>query len=80
MRSAKTFLMKTDRSEGLADRDPASRYELPRRLEAIGFGTPPGSVRGTLERRGAKRFVKCVFVTKCIVIALLYHCKTVLLY
>jgi hypothetical protein len=82
MRSAKTFLTKTDRSEGLADRDPASRYELPRRLEVIGFGTPPppGSVRGTLERRGANIFVKCVFVTKCIVITLLYHYKTVLLY
>jgi hypothetical protein len=33
--------MKTDRSEGLADRVPASRYELSRRLEVIGFGTPP---------------------------------------
>jgi hypothetical protein len=41
MRFAKTFLTKTDRLEGLADRDPASRYELPRRLEVIGFGTPP---------------------------------------
>jgi hypothetical protein len=80
MRSAKTSLTKIDRSVGLADRDPASRYELSRRLEAIDFGTPPGSVRGTLERRGANRFVKCVFVTKRIEIALLYHCKTVLLY
>jgi hypothetical protein len=49
MRSAKTFLTKTDRSKGLADRDPALRYELPQRLEVIGFGTPPGSVHGTLE-------------------------------
>jgi hypothetical protein len=76
MRSVKTFLTKTDRSEGLADRDPASRYELPRRLAVIGFETPPGSVRGTLERRGANIFVKCVFVTNCSVIAFLYHCKT----
>jgi hypothetical protein len=74
------FLTKTDCSEGLVDGDPASHYELPRRLEVIGFGTPPGSVRGTLERRGATRLVKCVYVTKCIVITLLYCCKTVLLY
>jgi hypothetical protein len=68
--------MKADRSEGLADHDPASRYELPRRLEVIGFGTPPRSVRGTLERRGSNIFVKCVFVMNCSVIALLYRCKT----
>jgi hypothetical protein len=78
MRSAKTFLTKIDRLVGLAHHDSASRYELPRRLEAIDFGTPPGSVRDTPERHGINRFVKCVFVTKCIVIALLYHCKTVL--
>jgi hypothetical protein len=41
MRSAKTFLTKIDRSVGLADHDPASRYEMQRRLEAIDFGTPP---------------------------------------
>jgi hypothetical protein len=40
---------------------------------------PPGSVRGTPERHGASELVKCVFVTRCIVIALLYPCKTVLL-
>jgi hypothetical protein len=75
MRSAKTFLTKIDRSVGLADRDSASRHELPRRLEAIDFGTPPsGSVRG------ANGLVKCMLVTKCIVIVLLYQCKTVLLY
>jgi hypothetical protein len=77
MRSAKTFLTKTDRSVGLVDRDAASRHELPRKLEAIDFGTPPpplGSVRGTLKRRGSNGFVKRI------VIALLYHCKTVLLY
>jgi hypothetical protein len=74
------FLTKIDRSVGLADHDSASRYGLSRRLEAIDFGTPPpGSVRGTPERHGANGFVKCVFVTKCIVIALLYPCKTVLL-
>jgi hypothetical protein len=72
--------MKIDRSVGLADRDFASRHELPRRLEAIDFGTPPGSVRGTLERRGADGLVKCMFVTKCIEIVLLYQCKTILLY
>jgi hypothetical protein len=72
--------MKIDHSVGLADRDLASRHELPRRLEATDFGPPPGSVRGTLERRGANGLVECVFVTKCIVIVLLYHCKTVLLY
>jgi hypothetical protein len=82
MRSVKTFLTKIDRSVGLADRDFASRHEWPRRLEAIDFGTPPplGSVRGTLERRGANRLVKCMLVTKCIVIVLLYQCKPVLLY
>jgi hypothetical protein len=35
------FLTKIDRSVGLADYDSASRYGLPRRLEAIDFGTPP---------------------------------------
>jgi hypothetical protein len=40
----------------------------------------PGSVRGTPERHGVNGFVKCVFVTNCIVIVLSYHCKTVLLY
>jgi hypothetical protein len=49
-------------------------------LKRLTSELPPGSVRGTPERRGANGFVKCVFVTKCIVIALLYHCKTVLLY
>jgi hypothetical protein len=73
------FLTKIDRSVGLVDHDSASRYGLPRRLEAIDFGTPPGSVRGTPERHGASGFVKCVFVMKCIVIALLYPCKAVLL-
>jgi hypothetical protein len=75
------FLMKIDRSVGLADHDSALRYGLPRRLEAIDFRTPPPprSVRGTPERHGASGLVKCVFVTKCIVIALLYPCKTVLL-
>jgi hypothetical protein len=47
------FLTKTDRSVVLAGRDFALCHELPRRLEAIDFGTPPASVRGTLERRGA---------------------------
>jgi hypothetical protein len=49
------FLTKIDRSVVLAGRDFASRHELPRRLEAIDFGTrpPPGSVRDTLERRSA---------------------------
>jgi hypothetical protein len=75
MRSAKTFLTKIDR-------DFASRQKLPRRLEAIDFGTPPppGSVCGTLERRGTNGLVKCMLVTKCIVIVLLYQCKTVSLY
>jgi hypothetical protein len=57
MRFAKMFLTKIDRSVVLAGRDFASRHELPRRLEAIDFGTPPGSVRGTLERRSANRLV-----------------------
>jgi hypothetical protein len=35
------FLTKIDRSVVLAGRDFASRHELPRRLEAIDFGTPP---------------------------------------
>jgi hypothetical protein len=35
------FLTKIDRLVGLADHDSASRYGLPRRLEAIDFGTPP---------------------------------------
>jgi hypothetical protein len=38
------FLMKIDRSVGLADHDSALRYGLPRRLEAIDFGTPPPEV------------------------------------
>jgi hypothetical protein len=85
MRSAKTFLTKIDCSVGLADRDFVSRQKLPRRLESIDFGTPPpGSVRGTLERRGTNGLVKCMLVTKCIVIVLLYpckyQCKTVSLY
>jgi hypothetical protein len=81
MRSAKTFLTKIDRSVGLADRDSAPRYELPRRLEAIDFGTPPPEVFAAHRSDAAPTdFVQCVFVTKCIVIALLYHCKTVLLY
>jgi hypothetical protein len=40
---------------------------------------PPGSVRGTPERHVASGFVKCMFVTRCIVIALFYPGKTVLL-
>jgi hypothetical protein len=51
------FLTKIDRSVVLAGCDFSSRHELPRRLEAIDFGTPPGSVRGTLERRSANRLV-----------------------
>jgi hypothetical protein len=51
------FLTKIDRSVVLAGRDFASRHELPRRLEAIDFGTPPGSVRGLLERRNTNRLV-----------------------
>jgi hypothetical protein len=35
------FLTKTDRSVVLAGRDFALCHELPRRLEAIDFGTPP---------------------------------------
>jgi hypothetical protein len=74
------FLTKIDRLVGLADHDSTSRYGLLRRLEAMTSELPPGSVRGTPKQHGASGFVKCVFVTKCIVIALLYHCKTVLLY
>jgi hypothetical protein len=44
MRFAKMFLTKIDRSAVLAGRDFASRHELPRRLEAIDFGTPPPEV------------------------------------
>jgi hypothetical protein len=49
-------------------------------LKRLTSELPPGSVRGTPERHGASGFVKCVFVMKCIVIALLYPCKIVLLY
>jgi hypothetical protein len=54
----------------------SSREDLKRLTSEL----PPGSVRGTLERRGANGLVKCMLVTKCIVIVLLYQCKTVLLY
>jgi hypothetical protein len=49
-------------------------------LKRLTSELPPGSVRGTLERRGAYGLVKCMLVTKCIVIVLLCPCKTVLLY
>jgi hypothetical protein len=62
MKSAKTFLTKIDRSVGLADRDSASRYELPRRLEAIDFGTPP---RKCSRHTGATRRQRICKVCVC---------------
>jgi hypothetical protein len=47
-------------------------------LKRLTSELPPGSVRGTLERRGANELVKCMFVMKCIVIVFL--CQSVKLY
>jgi hypothetical protein len=69
------FLTKTDRSVVLAGRDFGLCHELPRRLEAIDFGTPPRKCSWHVG--AAQRQLTC----KCTVIVLLFqsvmlHCCT----
>jgi hypothetical protein len=67
--------MRIDCSEALTGRGPALRHVMPRRLEAIYFGTPP---RKCLRHAGAARrqltckvcvceemYCDCIAVSKC---------------
>jgi hypothetical protein len=75
------FLTKTDRSVVLAGRDFALCHELPRRLEAIDFGTPPCKCSrhvGATRRQLTCKVYACDEVySDCIDVS---ECNTIVLY